>query len=47
MDILVSFQTSVAELENVKLKLVEVKDKYVKLSADLANMKEVFEWFMA
>ena len=46
MDILVSFQTSVAELENVKLKLVEVKDKYVKLSVDLADMKEVLGRFM-
>ena len=29
------------ELENVKLELAEIKDKYAKLSADLADMKEV------
>ena len=30
-----------AELEIVKLELAEMKDKYAKLSADLADMKEV------
>ena len=34
------------ELENVKLELVEMKDKYVKLSADLPDMKQVLGGFM-
>ncbi|XP_039133223.1 uncharacterized protein LOC120270271 [Dioscorea cayenensis subsp. rotundata] len=36
-----------AELENVKLELAEMKDKYEKLSSDLADMKELFGGFMA
>ena len=36
-----------AKLENVKLELAEMKDKYAKLSADLADMKEVLGGFMA
>ena len=31
-----------AELKNVKLELDEMKNKYAKLSTDLANMKEMF-----
>ena len=34
-------------LENIKLELAEMKDKYAKLSADLADMKEVLGGFMA
>ena len=34
-------------LENVKLGLDEMKDKYAKLSADLADLKEVLGGFMA
>ena len=36
-----------AELKNVNLELAEMKDKYAKLSADLADMKEVLGGFMA
>ncbi|KAH7677330.1 hypothetical protein IHE45_07G076500 [Dioscorea alata] len=36
-----------AELENVKLELAEMKDKYEKLSLDFAEMKELFGGFMA
>ena len=35
-----------AELENDKLELAEMKDKYAKLSTDLADMKEVLWGFM-
>ena len=36
-----------AELENVKLELAKMKDKYAKLSVDLTDMKEVLGGFMA
>ena len=36
-----------ARLEDVKLELAGMKDKYAKLSAYLANMKEVLGGFMA
>ena len=32
---------------SVKLELAEIKDKYAKLSADLADIKEVLGGFMA
>ena len=35
-----------AELENVKLELAEMKDKYAKLSTYLTDMKEVLVGFM-
>ena len=56
--ILVSYQSSLsqsasttksnkkAELKKIKLELVEIKNKYARLSVDLAHMKKVFEGFM-
>lgn len=35
-----------AELENVKLEIDEMKDKYANLSSDLANIREVLGGFM-
>ena len=58
VSILVSYQNSLAqsasttksnekaELKKIKLELVEIKNKYARLSVDLAHMKEVFEGFM-
>ena len=34
-------------MRNVKLESAEIKDKYAKLSADLADMKEVLWGFIA